>query len=411
MQREASSPSFRKMTTDECSTFFEQLGTDENPNRLPQQKYTDIVDVNVYKHFDNMDAEELKDLVLTLLLNPKTDSSILVESVIKDFPVWSAEHRKCKLRSLEIFYVFFEFFPLMGTVVCDIVAMFEYGDPNKTWSIDLQKAIFNAAKFGRLEELTGYLQSGAPIDCTPFGSQSPLYIAAFYGKSECVDYLCSKGAELDKTEKSEFTPAHAAASQGHLTTLQVLRNHGANLAKSTKTGQTCFSLAKKSQKFDVRRWLEDLPEVKKKDLEDPKAQQTEREKTFFNAAKAGNFATVRQCVEEHNCEVDCTPFGSQSPLYISAFYGQIEILRYLIQRGADLDKREKAGYTPAHAAASKGKLDCLIELAGAGADLNAVAQTNQTCLVLANKGGHNHIVRYLRSLQANPANPPMGALE
>ena len=34
--------------------------------------------------------------------------------------------------SLEIFYVFFEFFPLMGTVVCDIVAMFEYGDPNVT---------------------------------------------------------------------------------------------------------------------------------------------------------------------------------------------------------------------------------------------------------------------------------------
>merc|ERR1712207_22107 len=96
----------------------------------------------------------------------------------------------------------------------------------KEWSTTEMKKVFDAAKSGRIEELKGYIDSGAPIDCTPYGSQSPTYIACFYGREECLEFLADHGADLNKTEKDGFTPAHAAASEGHISCLVKLMRYG-----------------------------------------------------------------------------------------------------------------------------------------------------------------------------------------
>ena len=75
---------------------------------------------------------------------------------------------------------------------------------------DELKKVFNAAKKGRLEELKGYIERGAPVDCTPYGSQTPCYIAAFYGKVDCLDYVIKKGADVNRTDNNGITAAHAA---------------------------------------------------------------------------------------------------------------------------------------------------------------------------------------------------------
>jgi len=249
---------------------------------------------------------------------------------------------------------------------------------HKNWTKEECKDVFNAAKHGRLAELKRLLSYGAPVDCTPFGSQTPCYIAAFYGRNECLEYLIDQGAELNKTEKDGFTPAHAAASEGHLGALQILKRRGANMDFATKGGQTCFSLAKKAGHQEIMKWLKPDAGVLKYHTNWTK----EECKDVFNAAKHGRLAQLKSFIA-NGAPIDCTPFGSQTPCYIAAFYGKVDCLNYLIKQGADIDRTEKDGYTAAHAAASQGQLAALQALDAAGADLDFATNSGQTCLTLA----------------------------
>jgi len=130
--------------------------------------------------------------------------------------------------------------------------------PPKTWSNDTLKELFNAAKHGDVDSLKDFIDQGAPIDCTPFGSQTPLYIAAFYGKLDCLKFLINNGANFNMTEKDGFTPSHAAASEGHLECLRYLHGVGADLNFKTNGGQTCKKLAMRTKRADILLFLETI---------------------------------------------------------------------------------------------------------------------------------------------------------
>merc|ERR1711879_707352 len=55
--------------------------------------------------------------------------------------------------------------------------------------IDQLKALYTAAKKGRLSEVQTLLNNGVPVDCTPFGSITPCFIAASTGQVECMKCL------------------------------------------------------------------------------------------------------------------------------------------------------------------------------------------------------------------------------
>ncbi|KAI8980143.1 ankyrin repeat-containing domain protein, partial [Trametes punicea] len=51
--------------------------------------------------------------------------------------------------------------------------------------------------------------------------------------------------------------------------------------------------------------------------------------------------------------------------------GSEDIVRYLIDQGADVNRGDSAGWTPLHIASSGGFEDVVKELLGAGADVNS----------------------------------------
>jgi len=265
------------------------------------------------------------------------------------------------------------------------------GLQTSTWNKEECKQIFNAAKHGRLAELRQYINSGGPIDCTPFGSQTPLYISAFYGKVDCLNFLAEKGANLNTTEKDGFTPAHAAASQGQLAALQALALHGADIMKATTKGSTTMSLAQNSNHSQITDWLmANYPLFRG---EEPSKS---KQKQIFNAAKHGRLQELKSLIEAGG-PVDCTPFGSQTPAYIAAFYGKVDCLNYLASKGADLNKVEKQGFTAAHAAASEGRLEALKALHRLGANLEGSTKGGSTCYSLAKNSKKQHVIDFLTS--------------
>ena len=68
-----------------------------------------------------------------------------------------------------------------------------------------------------------------------------------------------------------------------------------------------------------------------------------------------------------------------TPLYIAAENGHLDVVRHLVEVGADKDQANIQGATPLYIAAQKGHLDVVRHLVEVGADKDQA--TNQVTLV------------------------------
>ena len=82
-----------------------------------------------------------------------------------------------------------------------------------------------------------------------------------------------------------------------------------------------------------------------------------------------------------------------NPLLDAARRGEVEVVRSLLDGGADVNAARGDGLTALHAAAERGHLDVAKLLISAGAELDAGTRIGRyTPLHLAGRGGHGHVV-------------------
>src|SRR5947208_918863 len=84
-----------------------------------------------------------------------------------------------------------------------------------------------------------------------------------------------------------------------------------------------------------------------------------------------------------------------APLALAAWNGNVETLRVLLGRGADVRLPGANGWTALHVAAGWGKTEAARVLLDAGADANASAPCGFTPLGMAIEAGHTPVVRLL----------------
>lgn len=83
--------------------------------------------------------------------------------------------------------------------------------------------------------------------------------------------------------------------------------------------------------------------------------------------------------------------------------GHVEVIRALVEAGADVDAEDRDGDRAAHHAAFGDEPAALRALAGAGADLSARNRRRQTPLHIAVNKGHLGVVRTLLQLAVHPS--------
>jgi len=88
------------------------------------------------------------------------------------------------------------------------------------------------------------------------------------------------------------------------------------------------------------------------------------------------------------------------PLHSAAAHRQmgvsLEIVRLLLDRGADPNRSQKGGYTPLHQAAARAHLKMIELLLDRSADVNARTDDGRTPLTLARDNGHDAASELLR---------------
>ena len=115
----------------------------------------------------------------------------------------------------------------------------------------------------------------------------------------------------------------------------------------------------------------------------------------LHAAVSGGYWEIVRLLLEHGAEVDCVNASERSPLHFAVGQNHVNIVRYLLSRGADCDHRDSKRRTPLHMACRAGYGGVVNILLNEGTDINAEDEEGFTPLHYASYRAHVELVRLL----------------
>ncbi len=116
------------------------------------------------------------------------------------------------------------------------------------------------------------------------------------------------------------------------------------------------------------------------------------------AAFFGN-APVAHFLKEHGADINtiATNGSGYNALTGAVTSGHVEIVKWLLESGADANYRYGPGYTPLLTAAANGHLEIVKLLLAHGADKSAKSNDGKSALTLAEERKHSSVVAFLKT--------------
>lgn len=122
------------------------------------------------------------------------------------------------------------------------------------------------------------------------------------------------------------------------------------------------------------------------------------ESPLHGAAWCGDLEEVTRLVEG-GVDVNWRDSIGETALFGAAALGHVEVVRFLLDRGAVCNiSEESIGYTPLHWAASHGNLETIKVLVDAGADPTVADHQGRRPVDVAHKYGKGEHVSHLKSI-------------
>ncbi|XP_061445837.1 ankyrin repeat domain-containing protein 17 isoform X5 [Rhineura floridana] len=325
-------------------------------------------------------------------------------------------------------------------------------------------ALTYACENGHTDVADVLLQADADLEHESEGGRTPLMKAARAGHVCTVQFLISKGANVNRTTaNNDHTVLSLACAGGHLAVVELLLAHGADPTHRLKDGSTMLIEAAKGGHTSVVCYLLDYPNnllsapppestqltppshdlnraprvpvqalpmvVPAQEPDKPPANVATtlpvRNKAVSGRASAvSNTSThsIATSVSQPQTpapspiispsamlpvypaiDIDAqTESNHDTALTLACAGGHEELVQTLLERGANIEHRDKKGFTPLILAATAGHVGVVEILLDNGADIEAQSErTKDTPLSLACSGGRQEVVELLLARWAN----------
>mmetsp|Transcript_4085 Transcript_4085/g.6939 ORF Transcript_4085/g.6939 Transcript_4085/m.6939 type:complete len:2139 (-) Transcript_4085:201-6617(-) len=273
-------------------------------------------------------------------------------------------------------------------------------------------AMHAAANTGNIQAADFLYEMGMPNDEKTVDGKTALMFACSQGHLELAKMLHGNGASLytcgGKVDKLN-TSLHLAAQFGHLDIIQwLVEECRLNPSPRNSKNATPADFARAANKMDVFVWLTEWIDAHPdSNTSDEFSEYEQLEETLFR----NDFDAAMTLLEEMSdrfTKDTILPHGT-TPLHYVAASGYMELAKYLVQMGCDVNVRTNAGRTPLHYASFKGHTDMCMYLFEAGASINETDNGGLTCLKIAEQNNYQSLVLWLRSISLQGKVPKMSA--
>lgn len=186
-----------------------------------------------------------------------------------------------------------------------------------------------------------------------------------------------------------------AALLGKLNVAQQLVEKGANPDHLSVLEKTAFEVALDRKYRDLAEYLDPLTTVR------PKTDEEKRRPDIFYALKMGNFQLVKEIADEDPNHVNLVNGDGATPLMLAAVTGHLPLVQLLVEKHADMDKQDSVhGWTALMQATYHGNKEIVKYLLNQGADVALRAKNGYTAfdLVMLLNDPDTELVRLLASV-------------
>lgn len=238
-------------------------------------------------------------------------------------------------------------------------------------------ALAQAAKAGDRDAVASLLQQGLDVNGWSADGSAALHFAARVGDAELVDLLLAAGADVNAANRYGQAPLHIAMRQRHASLVERLLGAGANAAQADGSGEPALLIATRLGARDIVELL--LAHGAEVDIRDVHygqsalmlAVRNENTALVARLLDAGADVNARSLAGEEQPRVlpGDVPVGTsqgvginrsglpdrgmrypitgmKTPLLYATRAGNLELVRMLVEAGADIEAADANGITP-----------------------------------------------------------------
>lgn len=231
-------------------------------------------------------------------------------------------------------------------------------DPNSRDERGVPPLIY-AGNRGESEIVRALVDAGADVNADPEHDTTPLIAAIEGGSLQAVEILLQAGAKVDQPDRIRRTPLEVASSWKRTEITALLLGAGAAPAPA--------ALASAALNGD----LEQVRMLLARGADPNAGEGYVLAEAARGCHRNDNTEVIRALVEA-GADPRVRDNLGYTPLHRAAGMCEPEIVELLIRRGADPDARDANGFTPLIGAAGSGRIENVRLLVAAGADVNGV---------------------------------------
>jgi ankyrin repeat protein len=360
----------------------------------------DAIKLREEQQFEDKDIQELKDLGLGLYKElQKVGVNDILEGLMRLYEIqgrpWECDlvEKSTPKRHKDMLNF------------TELHKMAHEGDPNIASTLESKKGGINkkdildwtplhyAAESSNLDALKQLLRHQANMNTQDIRGGTPLHYACRHNDREIVAYLLRGGAEINIQDIDGIAPIHYAVMSGHMDIVHLLIEFGGAIDLVDGMGYTPLLWAAYTGQEAVVNYLWEDANKKLRD---------HNGRAPLHLAAVAEVDTVKKeqvirLLVERGAEKEAKDRFGQTPLHFAAMSGHKAAVQLLLDKGAEKEAKDRFSQTPLHFAARSGDVATVQLLLdrGTGTDKEAMDDWGWTALHRAAERGHKVVVQLL----------------